>query len=128
METGLYPVKRYSTLAMLVMYLFMISVYLFYIPNRTLFQKAKISQPQRAVIHRDNNATNPSVQVHYSVKSLPETKRKTLFALSQTAAFVFFVLFAYGAFSKSKVRQAYNLALLAGCRQHSYLDLRVLRI
>jgi hypothetical protein len=120
-------VKKNFALFFLVIYLFMVSTYMVYLP-RYYNPKPKISITSNTARINGGKGSNDSyIQVH-GIKAVPENKRKAIDFLIKTASLVFLLIFGGTTLPGLIRRSAASLNIFLYAHQHYYLTYGTLRI
>ena len=127
MKTAEDIVKKRFALFLLVIYLFMVSTYMVYLPKYNN-PKAKISVTSNTVrLNGDNSSNESYIQVH-GIKAVPENKRKAIDFLIKTASLVFLLIFSAAALPGLRARSVASSDIFRYAHQHYYLNFLTLRI
>jgi hypothetical protein len=122
-------IKKCISLLVLVLYFFMVTTYILYLPSYTRYNNAgSPSASASAHLHNSHGSNNSYVQLHGAFKSVPENKRKTINILIKTAALVFLLIFSGAAIGDLIKRSRASLNTFFYPHPHYYLSLRTLRI
>ena len=127
MKTGKDFIKKCISLLVLVLYFFMVTTYILYLPSYTRYNNAG-STVTSAHLHNNHSSNNNYVQLHGAFKSVPENKRKTMNVLIKTAALVFLLIFSGATLGGLIKHPAASVNTFFYQHPHYYLSLRTLRI
>ena len=129
MKTWKDIIKNCISLLVLVLYFFMVTTYILYLPSYTRYYIAglNIACPSTH-LNNSHSSNNSYVQLHGAFKSVPENKRKTINVLIKTAALVFLLIFSGAALPGLIKRSGASANTFFYPHPHYYLSLRTLRI
>ncbi len=126
MKAGEYIIKKSLVLSLLVMYVFMLSTYMVFLPKYTAGPKIAAALTT-VYLQRNNSESNLYIQVH-SFKTIIENKRKSISFLVKTASLVFLLIFFGTALPVLIRKTGTSLNIFAYPQQRYYLSFCVLRI
>jgi hypothetical protein len=128
-KTGKYLIKKCISLLVLVLYFFMVTTYILYLPSYTRYSSAgSTTASASAHLHNSRSSSNSYVQLHGAFKSVPENKRKTINILIKTAALFFILIFSGATLPGLTRRSATSLNTFFYPHPYYYLSLYTLRI
>ena len=127
MKTGKDIIKKFISLLILVLYFFMVTTYILYLPSYTRYDRTGLTTTS-AHIQNSRSSNDSYVQLHGAFKSVPENKRKTINVLIKTAALVFLLIFSGAALPGLIKRSGASANTFFYPHPHYYLSLRTLRI
>jgi hypothetical protein len=128
-KTGKDIIKKCISLLVLVLYFFMVTTYILYLPSYTSYNNAGSSFATGSVhLHNSHRPNNSYIQLHGAFKSVPENKRKTINVLINTAALIFLLIFSVVTLLGLIKRSVTSLSTFFYRHPHYYLSLRTLRI
>ena len=130
MKTGEDIIKKCISLFVLVLYFFMVTTYILYLPSCTRYNGAgsAVASAPAAHLHHSNSSNNSYVQLHGAFKSVPENKRKAINLLIESAALAFLLLFSVSVLPGLIKKSTAAVIVFLYPPAHDYLRLCTLRI
>jgi hypothetical protein len=90
-------IKKCITLIVVVLYFFMASSYISYLPTYNTYWPKTSVESNVTYLYKNNNANNCFIKMHLAFKTIVENKLKALNILIKTAALVFLIIFSEAA-------------------------------